>query len=162
VGQGSTRRARSGPIPHDRAVLQGGVLPRAAGSIARCVGSGWRVACTIRGQCTTAILVDTATQAVDRLVRRIVETVHPLRVILFGSCVRGHARPDSDIDLLVVMPEGTHRRRTAQRLYQEIQDAGVAFDVVVATPSDLHKHKETPGYVYKTILQEGKDIYVAQ
>jgi predicted nucleotidyltransferase len=31
----------------------------------------------------------------------------PGRVLLFGSRARGDARPDSDLDLLVVMPQGT-------------------------------------------------------
>jgi predicted nucleotidyltransferase len=98
-------------------------------------------------------------QDVERLVSRIVEAVHPLRIILFGSRARGDAKPNSDVDLLIVMPDGTHRRQTTQRLYREIQDAGVAIDMLVATPSDLHKHKSTPGYVYKAILQEGRDVY---
>ena len=29
----------------------------------------------------------------DELVRRIVESVHPLRIVLFGSAVRGDMRP---------------------------------------------------------------------
>ena len=103
--------------------------------------------------------METALQDVDRLVRRIVDTVHPLRIILFGSRARGDARPDSDLDLLVVMPDGTHRRQTTQRLYRGIQDAGISIDMLVATPSDLEKHKGTPGYVYKTILREGRDVY---
>ena len=103
--------------------------------------------------------MDDRRQTLDSLVRRIVETVHPLRIILFGSCARGDARPDSDVDLLVVMPDGTHRRHTAQRLYREIQDIDVAFDLVVATSADLVKHRNTPGYVYKTALREGRDVY---
>ena len=50
----------------------------------------------------------------DPLVRAVVEQVvaeaAPLRVVLFGSRATGTARPDSDIDLLVVMPDGTDRR----------------------------------------------------
>jgi predicted nucleotidyltransferase len=36
----------------------------------------------------------------DELVRRIVEAVNPLRIILFGSAARGEMGPDSDIDVL--------------------------------------------------------------
>jgi predicted nucleotidyltransferase len=39
---------------------------------------------------------------IARLVRRIVEMVHPLRVILFGSAARGQRGPDGDIDFLRV------------------------------------------------------------
>ena len=51
------------------------------------------------------------------LVQQIVEAVQPFRIVLFGSAARGHLQPETDIDLLVVMPEGTHRRRTAQYLF---------------------------------------------
>ena len=54
----------------------------------------------------------------DGIVRRIVTAADPLRVIVFGSGARGQMGPDSDLDLLIVMPDGTQRRRTAQRLYR--------------------------------------------
>lgn len=41
---------------------------------------------------------------IDRMVKRIVKKFHPEQIILFGSQVRGEAGPDSDIDLLIVMP----------------------------------------------------------
>ncbi|MFN9061382.1 MAG: nucleotidyltransferase domain-containing protein, partial [Pseudanabaena sp.] len=43
--------------------------------------------------------------ALSKLVNRIVEEIKPLRVILFGSVARNSMGEDSDIDLLVVMPE---------------------------------------------------------
>ena len=98
---------------------------------------------------------------IDYLVRRVVEIADPLRILLFGSAARGEARPGSDVDLLVVMPEGTHRRATAQRLYREITGVGLPFDIVVATPSDLEKHKDNIGLVYRSALRDGKEVYAA-
>ena len=98
-------------------------------------------------------------QSLDRIVHRIVDMVHPLRIVLFGSRARGGARQDSDVDLLVAMPEGTHRRQTAQRLYRDIRGELPSFDVVVATPSDLDKHRDNLGLIYRTILREGQDVY---
>ena len=69
--------------------------------------------------------------------------------------------PDSDIDLMVVMPEGTHRRHTAQKLYRDIQGFKVPFDVVVATPSDLIRYGNSPGLIYREVLREGKEVYAA-
>ncbi len=57
---------------------------------------------------------------IDNLVRRIVEVAHPLRIILFGSAARGEMGPNSDVDVLVVVSEGTHRRHTAQRSYRHM------------------------------------------
>jgi len=106
--------------------------------------------------------MDTATisQHIDHLVEQIVQAVHPMKIIVFGSAARGQAGPQSDVDLLVVMPEGTHRRRTAQHLYQQISGNGVSFDVLVATPSMLEKHSDNPGLIYRTILEEGQEVYV--
>jgi predicted nucleotidyltransferase len=57
-------------------------------------------------------------KSIESLVQNIVEAVHPLKIILFGSYARDTANPESDIDVLVVMPEGVHCRRTAQLLYR--------------------------------------------
>jgi uncharacterized protein len=95
------------------------------------------------------------------LLDQIVRIAHPLKVVLFGSAARGQAGLGSDIDLLVVMPDGTHRRHTAQRLYGSIRNVGVPFDLLVATPSDLEKHRKNVGLVYSTILREGIEVYAA-
>ena len=100
--------------------------------------------------------------AIDQLVRRIVELADPLRIVLFGSAARGDLGPDSDIDVLVVVPDGTHRRQTAQKLYRNVHNLGVAFDVVVATATDIEKHKDNIGLIYRSVLREGKEVYVAR
>lgn len=100
-------------------------------------------------------------RSIQELVRQIVEAVHPLRIILFGSAARGETNADSDLDVLVVMPDGTHRRRTAQHLYLKIHGLGVPFDILVATPSLLEMHKDNVGLVYREVLREGKEIYAA-
>ena len=100
-------------------------------------------------------------QQLNELVRRVVEAVHPLRIIVFGSAARGKMGPDSDVDLLVVMPEGTHRLDTMGYLYRVVRGVGVPFDVVVVTPRDLEKYGDRPGLIYMTALREGREVYAA-
>ncbi|MEA3446195.1 MAG: nucleotidyltransferase domain-containing protein [Bacteroidota bacterium] len=100
-------------------------------------------------------------ETIKYLVQRIVEESSPLRIVIFGSSSRGEVAEHSDIDVLVVMPDGTHRRRTAQHLYRNIRDAKVPFDILVTTPSDLKKYKDNPGLIYRTVLQEGEVVYAA-
>jgi len=95
------------------------------------------------------------------LVRRIVEIAHPLRIILFGSASRNETGPESDVDLLLVMPPGTPRRQTAQLLYREIKGVRVPFDIIVATPDDLEKHKNNIGLIYWRVLKGGREVYAA-
>ncbi|MCE2393048.1 nucleotidyltransferase domain-containing protein [Candidatus Poribacteria bacterium] len=98
-------------------------------------------------------------EAIELLVRRIIELVQPLRIILFGSAARGEMGPNSDIDVLVIMPDGVHRRRTAQLLYRQIRGLRVPFDILVATPNDLEMHKDNIGLIYRSILREGREVY---
>jgi uncharacterized protein len=95
----------------------------------------------------------------DELVRRIVRTVQPRRIVLFGSAARGQMGPHSDIDLLVVMPDGAHRRQTAQRLYLALSGVGIAKDIVVVTESDVRELADEPSLVISPALQEGKELY---
>jgi predicted nucleotidyltransferase len=87
--------------------------------------------------------------------------VHPLRIVLFGSAARGEMRPDSDIDVLIVMPDDVHRRRTAQDIHQQLFGFPLSIDVLVVTSADLRTPKENIGLVYHRALREGKEIYAA-
>jgi predicted nucleotidyltransferase len=99
--------------------------------------------------------------AVREIVARIVQEVHPVRIILFGSVARNEQGIDSDVDLLIVMPEGTPKRRTAQMLYRKLRGLRVPVDILVTTEVDLARQKDNPGLIYRTILQEGRQLYAA-
>ena len=98
-------------------------------------------------------------QVLSSLLKRIVEEINPLRVVLFGSVARNTMSEESDIDLLVVMPEGTHRRHTAQLIYKNIRNIEIPFDVLVVTDRDLEKYKNSTGFIYQEILAEGIEVY---
>lgn len=97
----------------------------------------------------------------EELLRRIVPAIHPLQIILFGSAARGEMGPDSDIDLLLVMPEGTHRRHTMDEVHCLFMGLPFPVDVLVTTPSNLEKRRNSPGFIYATALKEGRQLYVA-
>ena len=100
-------------------------------------------------------------ETLDDLVGKIVKAVHPRRIILFGSAATGRMGEDSDLDLLVIMPDGAHRRRTAQVIYRSLRGLGIAKDIVVATESDVQNHGGNPSLVLYPALREGKEIYGA-
>lgn len=97
----------------------------------------------------------------NEMVSRIVTTVHPLRIILFYSAARGEMGADSDIDVLVMMPDGTHRRHTAELLHRQFFGIPYGIEVVVATPTDLEKYRDSVRLIYRTILAEGRELYAA-
>ena len=101
----------------------------------------------------------------DRLLRdvveRIVRAVQPVRIVLFGSAAGGRMGPNSDLDLLVVMPDDVHRRRTAQAIYKSLFGVGVAKDVIVVTESDVREYSADPSLVLYAALRTGKELYRA-
>ena len=94
----------------------------------------------------------------DDIIRRIVDVAQPEKIILFGSAARGDMGSNSDVDLLVVK-EGVHRRRLAGRIYENLYGAGAAVDLIVVTPTDVERYKDTHALVIKPALQEGKVVY---
>jgi predicted nucleotidyltransferase len=96
---------------------------------------------------------------VRQMVRRIVSRFHPERIILFGSHARGDARPDSDVDLLVVLPfsGSKHEKQTEIRL--ALRDIRIPMDIVVTTPEEFLWRKEVPGTIERPAAREGKLLY---
>lgn len=97
----------------------------------------------------------------NETLERIKAVISPKRVVLFGSAARCDMKEDSDIDLLVIAPTGTHRRRTAQKIYRNMIGVGFAADIVVVTEEDIEQHRDNPGMVIHQALEEGKVLYVA-
>lgn len=97
----------------------------------------------------------------DEAVRRILKVVKPRRIILFGSAARGTMGPDSDLDLLIVMPDGTHRREASVVIYKALRGIGVPKDVIVVTEQDVTAYQYNPSLVLKPALDEGKELYAS-
>ncbi|HJP31064.1 MAG TPA: nucleotidyltransferase domain-containing protein [Candidatus Latescibacteria bacterium] len=97
----------------------------------------------------------------DDAVERITRCAQPTRIVLFGSAVRGNMSPDSDLDFLVVVPDGTHRRETARRIYRALFDLGHPKDVVVVTESDVALYADDPSLILRPALRDGKELYRA-
>ncbi|MBI3980241.1 MAG: nucleotidyltransferase domain-containing protein [Chloroflexi bacterium] len=93
------------------------------------------------------------------MVRRIVERFRPERIILFGSHARGTARPDSDVDLLVVLAGNGSKRKAATEMYRLLAGLGIPKDIVVATPEELERYRNIVGTIIRPALREGKVLY---
>ena len=96
---------------------------------------------------------------IETMTDRIVAGFRPLRVILFGSHARGEARPDSDIDLLVVLPQVHDKRQAAVAIRRALADMPVCQDVVVTTPEEIARRGNVIGTVLRPALREGKVLY---
>jgi predicted nucleotidyltransferase len=93
------------------------------------------------------------------MTERIVQAFQPERIILFGSYARGDMHEASDVDLLVVMLDGTDRRQVAIAIHGALSGLGVSKDVVVTTPEEIAQRGNLIGTVLYPALREGKVLY---
>ena len=96
------------------------------------------------------------------IVRRLVETYRPERIYLFGSAARGDAGPDSDYDLMVIVPDDApDDLKWGMAGYQALAGLGVAKDVLVWPKSDFNRQLHLKASFPSTIVREGKVLYGA-
>ncbi len=96
------------------------------------------------------------------IVDRLVPALHPERIYLFGSRARGDAGPDSDYDLLVVVPASDQPGyRRDQLAYRTLGGVGAAKDVLVWTREEFECRLHLPASLPATVVREGKLLYAA-
>jgi predicted nucleotidyltransferase len=102
-----------------------------------------------------------AQEKLELIIRRIVEVAKPEKIILFGSAARDAMGPNSDVDLLVVKRGDFHRGRLTEEIYVNLFGVGAAVDVVVVTPEDVDRYRDSFALVIYPAVREGKVVYAA-
>lgn len=97
-------------------------------------------------------------------VQQAAERLHAARpnatIILFGSRARGDARPDSDVDFMVVLPEApASTRREMVMLSDLLRPLRVWADVLVVSAQRFREAAAVPGTLHHTVAREGKVLY---
>lgn len=95
----------------------------------------------------------------DEIIRRVVEVAQPDRIVLFGSAARGEMGPDSDLDLLIVKETVADRRELTDEIRRCLASIGIPKDVIVVTPEELERYRDTVGPIIRPALRDGKEIY---
>jgi uncharacterized protein len=96
------------------------------------------------------------------IVERLVRAHRPQQIYLFGSKARNDAGPNSDFDLLVVVPDTASRERTGSRLaYEVLRGTGTAVDVMVCTRSAFQSRLPLAASLPATVVREGLLLYAA-
>ena len=107
-------------------------------------------------------LVLEADEKLREVVGRLIEAYRPERIYLFGSIARGDAGPDSDYDLLVVVPdEAALERRSSRLAYKVLRGTGTAVDVLVSTRSRFDARARVKASLPATVLREGRLLHAA-
>ena len=93
------------------------------------------------------------------MVRRLVRRFKPEQIILFGSHARGDAGPDSDIDLLVVLPVEGSKREKCIEIRGALHNFNVPKDIIVVTPDEMMRYHDIKGTIVYPAVREGKVLY---
>ncbi|MGI8575827.1 MAG: nucleotidyltransferase domain-containing protein [Egibacteraceae bacterium] len=89
----------------------------------------------------------------------IVERMDPLRIILFGSLARGEDHRDSDIDLVVVLPEVTDEHAAAVAVRRATASLPVPLDIIAVDPEEIRRRGNEIGSVLRLALREGRVVH---
>jgi predicted nucleotidyltransferase len=92
---------------------------------------------------------------VERIVNRIVEAIHPEKVILFGSRARGTADGDSDVDLAVVYSGPESKREIQIQIHKLFRHPDFSLDVFVLTPEELESQRGVANSLAREIAEHG-------
>jgi len=95
---------------------------------------------------------------IRRLARHIAKEFKPQKIILFGSYARGDPRPESDVDLLIVM---NTKLKEGQQSLKIRRSLGVMFglDLIVRTPKRLSQRLKMGDSFLQDVIKEGKVLY---
>ncbi len=100
-------------------------------------------------------------ELLGEVVRRLVTTGNPFKIVLFGLTARGEARADSDLDLLVLEESALPRHKRSARYRKALLGVFPAKDVVW-TPQEVEDWSAVPHAFVTTALREGKTLYEKQ
>ena len=99
-----------------------------------------------------------AEKSIYDLCDRIVQEFRPERIILFGSYASGTPTPDSDVDLLVLLPfEGKSFRMSLDILNRT--NPLFPIDLLARTPEDTARRYREGDPLIRTALDHGKVLY---
>jgi predicted nucleotidyltransferase len=97
---------------------------------------------------------------VEAAVRRIVEVSRPVKLILFGSYVRGTTSVNSDLDVLVIArDEVGDPRKESVRIRRALRGISMPMDILVVPRSKWDELKDVPGLIYHEALHKGQVAY---
>jgi len=98
-------------------------------------------------------------ELLQEVVRRILEVGSPQRIVLFGSRARGNARPDSDLDLLIIEETNLPKQERDARYLRALVGLFPKKDVLVWTPQEVRQWENVPNVFVTTALREGRALY---
>jgi len=99
-------------------------------------------------------------EILKEIVKKLKDGLNPDKIILFGSHAYGKPNDDSDIDLLIILPESNEPGyRRARKAYNCLWGLTVPTELVVATQQEIRRASKVPSSLLNQAIQKGKILY---
>ena len=93
-------------------------------------------------------------------VERLKAEFQPEEIYLFGSHAWGTPDDDSDVDLMVIVPDSDERSiKRMQRAHRCLRGIGFAKDVLVPTRAQVDRYKHLRASLFHQVLAKGRKLY---
>ncbi len=98
-------------------------------------------------------------RAFGELLQRLVQALHPEKIVLFGSYARGTATPDSDVDLLIVMETAAPPVERYLAVARLLRPRLFPVDILVKTPEEIRQALAEGDFFIREIMEQGHILY---
>ena len=100
------------------------------------------------------------TELLEQITQKLVATLNPEQIILFGSHAYGEPNEDSDIDLLIIVSQSNEPRYRRSRLaYRALRGIGVPTDVIIMTQEEVKRKVNVRSSLISRVIHDGKVLY---
>jgi len=96
---------------------------------------------------------------IEEIVNRVLQSVQPEKIILFGSHAYGQPHEGSDLDILVIVKSDLPRYKRAVPIYKALAGLLIPKDVLVYTSEEIEAWAEVPQAFITAVMNKGKVIY---
>jgi len=103
-------------------------------------------------------VAETLPEAIDR----IVASLKPEKIVLFGSYASGKPTHDSDVDLLIIMETNGKRKEKLRAVSMLLYPRKFPVDIIIKTPKEVEnalKGGKDNGFFIREIIKKGKVLY---
>jgi predicted nucleotidyltransferase len=98
--------------------------------------------------------------SIDSAVAALTKALKPKQIYLFGSCARGTATEDSDIDLLVVVDDQMEDKLlNTSAAYRATRGLNFSKDIIVDQESVFQKRASWASSIEREVVESGKLVY---
>lgn len=96
---------------------------------------------------------------IEEIKQKIIKTVFPEKIILFGSYATGRPTEESDIDLVVIWNSDLNPHKRSLFLSRLFPKRDFSLDVFAFTKEEAEKLKDVAGTIVYEAFHNGKVIY---